>query len=162
MGGDASKWLMDAGCRPTADKRPDPLLHLGNSVRPRSNGMAEAFVRTLKRDYVRISAKPDARTSSISCQPGSITITKCIRIARSAIDRRASLSTAQPVRPRQVFRGQQHQKRTALSETRSNKSADWDVSKWEAYERSNDVKTRFRVAEEQARVERSRASSKGR
>jgi putative transposase len=24
--------------------------------------MAEAFVRTLKRDYVRISAKPDART----------------------------------------------------------------------------------------------------
>jgi hypothetical protein len=99
MGGDASKWLMDAGCRPTADKRPDPLLHLGNSVRPRSNGMAEAFVRTLKRDYVRISAKPDARTSSISCQPGSITITKCIRIARSAIDRRASLSTAQPVRP---------------------------------------------------------------
>lgn len=28
---------------------------------PQSNGMAEAFVRTLKRDYVRVSPKPDAR-----------------------------------------------------------------------------------------------------
>lgn len=29
---------------------------------PQSNGMAEAFVRTLKRDYVRVSPIPDART----------------------------------------------------------------------------------------------------
>lgn len=29
---------------------------------PQSNGMAEAFVRTMKRDYVRVSEKPDART----------------------------------------------------------------------------------------------------
>jgi len=29
---------------------------------PQSNGMAEAFVRTIKRDYVRISPRPDART----------------------------------------------------------------------------------------------------
>ena len=28
---------------------------------PQSNGMAEAFVRTLKRDYVRVSAIPDAQ-----------------------------------------------------------------------------------------------------
>lgn len=28
---------------------------------PQSNGMAEAFVRTMKRDYVRVSEKPDAR-----------------------------------------------------------------------------------------------------
>lgn len=27
-----------------------------------SNGMAEAFVRTIKRDYVRVSSLPDART----------------------------------------------------------------------------------------------------
>ncbi|MCA3638320.1 MAG: transposase, partial [Methylobacterium sp.] len=26
------------------------------------NGMAEAFVRTFKRDYVRVSPRPDART----------------------------------------------------------------------------------------------------
>lgn len=29
---------------------------------PQSNGMAEAFVRTLKRDYVRVSAVPDAES----------------------------------------------------------------------------------------------------
>ena len=29
---------------------------------PQSNGMAEAFVRTLKRDYVRVNPRPDART----------------------------------------------------------------------------------------------------
>jgi putative transposase len=29
---------------------------------PQSNGMAEAFVRTFKRDYVRVSACPDAKT----------------------------------------------------------------------------------------------------
>ena len=28
---------------------------------PQSNGMAEAFVRTLKRDYVRVSSIPDAQ-----------------------------------------------------------------------------------------------------
>jgi putative transposase len=27
---------------------------------PQSNGIAEAFVKTFKRDYVRVSAKPDA------------------------------------------------------------------------------------------------------
>lgn len=29
---------------------------------PQSNGMAEAFVRTLKRDYVRVSPIPDAES----------------------------------------------------------------------------------------------------
>ena len=29
---------------------------------PQSNGMAEAFVRTIKRDYVRVNPIPDART----------------------------------------------------------------------------------------------------
>ena len=29
---------------------------------PQSNGMAEAFVRTLKRDYVRVSPVPDAES----------------------------------------------------------------------------------------------------
>ncbi len=29
---------------------------------PQSNGMAEAFVKTFKRDYVRINPKPDAET----------------------------------------------------------------------------------------------------
>ena len=30
---------------------------------PESNGMAEAFVKTFKRDYVRINSLPDARTA---------------------------------------------------------------------------------------------------
>lgn len=30
---------------------------------PQSNGMSEAFVKTLKRDYIRISALPDAQTA---------------------------------------------------------------------------------------------------
>ncbi len=29
---------------------------------PQSNGMAEAFVKTFKRDYVRINPTPDAET----------------------------------------------------------------------------------------------------
>jgi putative transposase len=29
---------------------------------PQSNGMAEAFVRTIKRDYARVDHLPDART----------------------------------------------------------------------------------------------------
>lgn len=36
---------------------------------PQSNGMAEAFVKTIKRDYVRVSPLPDARTV-ISQLPG--------------------------------------------------------------------------------------------
>jgi putative transposase len=29
---------------------------------PQLNGMAEAFVRTLKRDYARVNPRPEART----------------------------------------------------------------------------------------------------
>src|SRR5215813_5695708 len=36
--------------------------HLIQTVGPQSNGMAEAFVRTIKRDYVRVSPCPDAKT----------------------------------------------------------------------------------------------------
>ena len=37
---------------------------------PQSNGMAEAFVRTLKRDYARVNPRPDARTVSHSGSEG--------------------------------------------------------------------------------------------
>jgi putative transposase len=36
---------------------------------PRANGMAEAFVRTIKRDYARVSSCPDAR-SVMAALPG--------------------------------------------------------------------------------------------
>jgi putative transposase len=36
------------------------VLHANGS--PQSNGISEAFVKTLKRDYVRITPLPDAET----------------------------------------------------------------------------------------------------
>ena len=37
---------------------------------PQSNGMAEAFVRTLKRDYARVCPVPDAETVLRQLHPG--------------------------------------------------------------------------------------------
>jgi putative transposase len=62
------EWLTDNGsCYTAAETRRFakevgflPLTTLVES--PQSNGMAEAFVRTFKRDYVDVNAKPDAVT----------------------------------------------------------------------------------------------------
>jgi putative transposase len=62
------EWLSDNGsCYTARDTRAFArdigLVPLTTPVSsPQSNGMAEAFVRTLKRDYVRVSPRPDART----------------------------------------------------------------------------------------------------
>ncbi|GLJ00437.1 integrase [Sphingobium sp. BS19] len=62
------EWLTDNGsCYTARDTRSFArnigLVPLTTPVSsPQSNGMAEAFVRTLKRDYVRVSPRPDART----------------------------------------------------------------------------------------------------
>jgi putative transposase len=62
------EWLTDNGsCYTARDTRSFArnigLVPLTTPVSsPQSNGMAEAFVRTLKRDYVRVNPKPDART----------------------------------------------------------------------------------------------------
>ena len=53
--------------------------------RPQSNGMAEAFVRTIKRDYVRVSPRPNAETVMRRCPPGSPTTMRFTRTRRSAI-----------------------------------------------------------------------------
>ena len=74
---------------------------------PQSNGMAEAFVRTLKRDYVRVSPGQTRGPSSSSCQVGSPTTTRSTRTKRWATDHPVSTSP-KPARPRQAFRGQQH------------------------------------------------------
>jgi putative transposase len=45
--------------------RPPPktwVAELRRLESPQSNGMAEAFVRTIKRDYVRVNPTPDAKT----------------------------------------------------------------------------------------------------
>ena len=62
------EWLSDNGsCFIAADTRA-LAREIGLEPRttpvrsPQSNGMAEAFVKTMKRDYVRVSPLPDART----------------------------------------------------------------------------------------------------
>src|SRR5205809_3339745 len=52
VAGDTRSFARDIGLEP----RTTPLES------PQSNGMAEAFVRTIKRDYVRVSPCPDAQT----------------------------------------------------------------------------------------------------
>ena len=52
VAGDTRSFARDIGLEP----RTPPLESA------QSNGMAEAFVRTIKRDYVRLSPRPDAET----------------------------------------------------------------------------------------------------
>ena len=52
VAGDTCRFARNLGFEP----RPTPIES------PQSNGMAEAFVRTIKRDYVRVSPCPDAET----------------------------------------------------------------------------------------------------
>jgi putative transposase len=62
------EWLTDNGSPYVAGETRRFARHIGLVPRttpvssPQSNGMAEAFVRTLKRDYVRVNPTPDART----------------------------------------------------------------------------------------------------
>jgi putative transposase len=65
---DAIEWLSDNGSCYVARHSKRFARGIGLEPRttpyesPESNGMAEAFVRTFKRDYVRINALPDAQT----------------------------------------------------------------------------------------------------
>ena len=62
----AIEWLSDNGSPYTAGETRALARHIGlvpcttPIESPQSNGMAEAFVKTFKRDYARVSAKPDA------------------------------------------------------------------------------------------------------
>jgi transposase InsO family protein len=60
------QWLADNGSAYTASKTSDFAVALNlvacfTPVRsPESNGVCEAFVKTFKRDYVRVNPRPDA------------------------------------------------------------------------------------------------------
>jgi putative transposase len=62
------EWLSDNGSCYIAGNTRSFARDIGLEPRttpiesPQSNGMAEAFVRTIKRDYVRVSPCPDAQT----------------------------------------------------------------------------------------------------
>jgi hypothetical protein len=62
--------------------------------------MAEAFVRTIKRDYVRVSPCPDAKTACTSYQLGSITTTRFTRTRHSDIVHPVSSSQLTEARDR--------------------------------------------------------------
>jgi hypothetical protein len=69
------------------------------------NGMAEAFVRTLKRDYVRVSPVPDAASVLRQLPSGCRTTTSFTPTARWATVRRASSSPDQPQRTCPAIKG---------------------------------------------------------
>ncbi len=64
------EWLSDNGSGYTADETRQFAVLLGLKplttpvCSPQSNGMAESFVKTMKRDYVAIMPKPDAATAA--------------------------------------------------------------------------------------------------
>jgi putative transposase len=78
-------WLTDNGsCYAARDTRSFArnigLVSLTTQVSsPQSDGMAEAFVRTLKRDYCRVSPSPDARTVIDQLTGWVANQTRCIR-----------------------------------------------------------------------------------
>lgn len=65
---DTIEWLSDNGSGYIAHETRAMARDIGLEPRttpvrsPQSNGMAEAFVKTIKRDYIRVSPLPDART----------------------------------------------------------------------------------------------------
>src|SRR5215204_5426160 len=72
------EWLTDNGSGYIATETRRFARDIGLEPRttpvesPQSNGRAEAFVRTIKRDYVRVSSIPDAKTV-LSYLPGWLT-----------------------------------------------------------------------------------------
>ena len=75
------EWLSDNGSCYTAGNTRSFARDIGLEPRttpiesPQSNGMAEAFVRTFKRDYVRVSLRPDAEAVMRKLSHGSPTTT---------------------------------------------------------------------------------------
>lgn len=64
------EWLSDNGSGYTADDTRRFAMDIGLKplttpvCRPQSNGMAESFVKTMKRDYVAFMPTPDAATAA--------------------------------------------------------------------------------------------------
>ena len=99
------EWLSDNGsayiARETAQVATALGLHLAfTPVRsPESNGISEAFVKTLKRDYARITLLPDARPCCGFCRAGSKIITPFTRTQDCGSSRPESSSPGVPKPP---------------------------------------------------------------
>jgi putative transposase len=100
------EWLSDNSSCYLAGKTRSFACDIGLEPRttpiesPQSNGMAEAFVRTIKRDYVRVSPCPMRRPSCTSYQLGSITTTRFTRTRHSDIVHPVSSSQLTEARDR--------------------------------------------------------------
>lgn len=113
--GEPIEWLNDNGSCYTAHDARQFAHNIGlvpcttRVENPQSNGMAVAFVRTLKRDYACVNPRPDARTV-IDQLPGWLAQNNAVHPHRALGYRSPSeFSLAQPDRTDQGFRGQQHQ-----------------------------------------------------
>ncbi len=100
------QWLTDNGSIFAAYKTMDIALALNLEPcftpveSPESNGMAEAFVKTLKRDYVRVSPIGDAAAALIKSIAGWRTTTLFTRTPGWAIAHRENTSMPNPNPPR--------------------------------------------------------------
>ncbi len=99
------EWLTDNGSGYIATETRRFAREIGLEPRttpiesPQSNGMAEAFVRTIKRDYVRVSPRPRCRYCvDDSFLRGWPTTMKFIRTGHSATAHPASSSRPNPPR----------------------------------------------------------------
>jgi transposase InsO family protein len=64
---------------------------------PESNGMAEAFVKTFKRDYVRINSLPDARMYCPGCEIlGTFRLMIVISLQNAVISRKSPMRRGRP------------------------------------------------------------------
>ncbi|VCV43825.1 Putative transposase (identified by ISEscan HMM) [Escherichia coli] len=91
------EWLTDNGSCYRANETRQFARMLGlepknTAVRsPESNGIAESFVKTIKRDYISIMPKPDGLTAAKNLQRRSSIITNGIRIVRWVIARHGNI-----------------------------------------------------------------------
>ena len=96
------EWLSDNGPPYTANETRAFGASLGFLVcptpaySPESNGMAESFVKTFKRDYVYLHKIETAGRRWPSSEAGLTTTTRSTRTAARRCSRRASTSAAQP------------------------------------------------------------------
>ena len=64
---------------------------------PESNGIAESFVKTIKRDYISIMPKPDGLTAAKNLAEAFEHYNECIRIVHWVIARHGNICGSRPV-----------------------------------------------------------------
>ena len=106
------QWLTDNGSIYAAAKTVDIALALGLDPcftpveSPESNGMAEAFGKTFKRDYVRVNPIPNAASTLAAIEEWMDDYNELHPHSRSATAHPAIISEPMSNRPRVRFNGE--------------------------------------------------------